>query len=299
MIKDYCNFVIKMQREASANSIPKQRKPIFRIINTKMSTSTTWTLQECMELIRGIQEKGAKWRSMCSLIPTKSKEQIEAQGQRFLEKIENIHGDALEFIKSNTPTVLIDYFDDIKNYKKNIEIKSEGKKLVEEPVVQEQAKRASIKKKKKIKNQRLTERNNQVVPEAKIANEENKIPQEYIQSYPHVMPQVIMPYPMNNIIGRIYDVRNNLNFVDQNLEAEKSTYKEFLEKNEHFKNRWEALEKCTESLKSILYDIYFIHVNGQGIQQQMIQPQFYYTQEALRPRFNYSMFEPEEPRNNE
>eukprot|EP00826_Nyctotherus_ovalis_P007920 TRINITY_DN1203_c0_g1_i12.p1 TRINITY_DN1203_c0_g1~~TRINITY_DN1203_c0_g1_i12.p1 ORF type:complete len:306 (+),score=94.79 TRINITY_DN1203_c0_g1_i12:184-1101(+) len=299
----------KLPEAGLANGTVRQPKPVFRITTVEAPEYIPWSMEECMNLVKGMQQHGLNWEIVGPLVATKSKEQVEAQGQRLMDKIEKIFGNAIEFIKNRPPEALIDYLDNMKRGEerksdaRNVPIQSEEvdrKEPSEEFIENAPSKKPSPQpaKAKKAKKKKVKEEP-QDPPEPPVLNEEVKIHQEIPQPFPQILPQVMMPYQIPNIISQLYEIKNELGLVSGNLNAEKPNCKSLLDTDAQFKYYWDALEKCSSSLQNIVSDIYYIHVNSQPVQQQMIPAQFYYPQDQLRPRFIGPPFHQERPPGNE
>lgn len=299
----------KLPEAGLANGAARQPKPVFRITTVEAPEYIPWSMEECTRLVRGMQEHGLNWEAVGPLVATKSKEQVEVQGRKLMDKIEKVFGNAIEFIKNRPPEALIEYLD---NVKRGEERKGDGRMMAAqaEEVDRKQSSEEFIEnapgkkpspqpvKAKKAKKKKVKEEPQEPL-EPPALNEEVKIHQEVPQHFPQMLPQVMMPYQVPNIISQLYEIKNELGLVSSNLTAEKPNCKSLLDTDTQFKYYWDALEKCSSSLQNIVSDIYYIHVNSQPVQQQMIPAQFYYPHDQLRPRFMGPPFHQERPPENE
>lgn len=301
----------KIPGNGVANGPMRQVKPVFRIINVETVEAATWNKEECLKLIRGIQEHGLDWELVVDSIPSKNKAQIEAQGLRFINKIKSINEAVIEFIKSQPPESLVVYLDNVENIEerkvgeRNIPQAEEGvqrKGSSEEFNVRNPTNRPpqSSTKSKKPKKKKTKEEQ----PEARPMHEEEKVAPGIPPHYPQLVQQVMLPYQVPNVMTQLHEIKNELGSVSHNLEAEKPNCRNLLETDPHFKHYWDSLEKCSASLQNIVSDIYYIHMNSQQIhaqpmQHQMMMPQLYYPTDQLRARYMGPQFHQERPPGNE
>lgn len=295
-----------------ANGPTRQVKAVFRIINVESVEGAIWNREECIKLVGGIQEYGLDWETIANSIPTKNKVQIEAQGQKFIDKIKTVNEGVTEFIKSQPPESLIAYLDNVEGNEerkvgeKNIlqaeervqrKGSSEDSNIRINPVnkpLQPNAKPKKPKKKKSKEEQ----------PEPKPMREEEKVTPGIPAQYPQLVQQVMFPYQVPNVMTQLYEIKNELGTVSHNLEVEKPNCRNLLETDPHFKHYWDSLEKCSVSLQNIVSDIYYIHMNSQQIpaqpmQHQMMMPPLYYPTDQLRARYMGPAFHQERPQGNE
>lgn len=278
----------------------KQVKAVFRITNMNSMETSALSREEYIMLIRGIQEHGENWEALCSSLPNKSKTQIEEQGQKLIERIRSRNESPLEFIRSKTAENLVDYLENVEdNGEKKIEARNpsphieEAKDSSNEPdiLINPTNKKPTPSKPKKRKKTRVSE-------EVRMMDEEEKVSHEMVQPYPQLVPQMMMPYHVPNVMTQLFEIKNELGSVSDCMATEKPNCRGLLDNDPHFKHYWDALERFSTSLQNIVSDIYYIHVNSQQMRQQIIPSQFYYPTDQFQPRFMGPPFHPERPPRN-
>jgi len=277
----------------------RQVKAIFKITNMNPIEASKWGKEEYIKLIKGVQEHGQNWEALCSSLPTKTRIQIEEQGQRLIERIRYKNETPLEFIRSKAAESLIEYLEDIEgNEEKKVEPRNLSPRIEEVKASSDESEihinptnkqpiPSKPKKKKKAREE-----------EVRMVNEEEKVSHEIIQPYPQLVPQMMVPYHVPDVMAQLHEIKSELGSVSESMATEKPNCKGLLDNDPHFKHYWDALEKCSTSLQNIVSDIYFIHVSSHQMRQQMMPPQFYYSTDQLRPRFMGPPFHHERPPGN-